>query len=52
MNAIQSIVAIAEHPVRRPRTGCGVGFGHATAGPEARGFQTTEETDMEDAQPT
>ena len=52
MNAKQSIVAIAEHPVREARTGCGVGFGHAAAGPEARGFQTNGVADMTDAQPT
>ena len=51
-NAKQSIAAIAEHPVRGPRTGCGAGSGHAAAGPEAGGFQTSGMADMSDAQPT
>ena len=52
MNAGKDAAAHVLHAVRGPRTGCGVGFGHAAASPEARGFQTNWVTDMTDAQPT
>ena len=52
MNARDPAASPVPQPVRRLRTGCGVGLGHAAAGPEAGGFQTICVTDMRDAQPT
>lgn len=52
MNARDPAASPVPQPVRRLRTGCGVGLGHAAAGPEAEGFQTICVTDMRDAQPT
>ena len=52
LNASKSAVRHASPPARGPRTRCGVGTGHAAAGPEAGGFQTMGVTDMRDAQPT